>query len=149
LSVCCSAEFASKVDYVLRVSLAVGRHYRRCRAGLEKDVRRAANIPQHYCKARILSDELAARCCEIPWHTVGHGKNVLPLQQIEALLSAFQIPFKVTVKEANLGRPIPQKVKDTMLQCGSAILIFTNDEKFFDADGAELWRPSENVCGAA
>ena len=76
---------------------------------------------------------------------VGHGKNTVPLQKLESLLSTFQIPYKATVKEANLGRPIPQKVKDTMLQCGSAILIFTKDEKFFDADGNELWRPSENV----
>ena len=76
---------------------------------------------------------------------VGHGKNLVPLQKLEGLLTAFQIPFKVTVKEANLGRPIPQKVKETMLQCGSAILIFTKDEKFFDESGGELWRPSENV----
>lgn len=76
---------------------------------------------------------------------VGHGKNVVPLQKLEALLTAFQIPFKVTVKEANLGRPISQKVKDTMVQCGSAILIFTKDEKFQDVEGQELWRPSENV----
>jgi predicted nucleotide-binding protein len=32
-----------------------------------------------------------------------------------------------------------------MLQCGSAILIFTCDEKFFDEEGNEIWRPSENV----
>ena len=76
---------------------------------------------------------------------VGHGKNVVPLQKLERLLSTFQIPHKVTVNEANLGRPIPQKVKDTMLQCGSAILIFTRDEKFLGPNGEELWRPSENV----
>lgn len=76
---------------------------------------------------------------------VGHGKNTIPLQKLEGLLSTFQIPFKVTVKEANLGRPIPQKVKETMLQCGSAILIFTKDEKFFGPNGEEFWRPSENV----
>jgi predicted nucleotide-binding protein len=32
-----------------------------------------------------------------------------------------------------------------MEECNSAILIFTKDEKFFDAEGNELWRPSENV----
>ena len=37
--------------------------------------------------------------------------------------------------EANLGRPIPQKVKDSLNQCGSAILIFTCDEKFMKEDG--------------
>jgi predicted nucleotide-binding protein len=76
---------------------------------------------------------------------IGHGKNTVPLQKVEALLSAFQIPYKATVREANLGRPIPQKVKDTMLLCASAILIFTKDEQFFNDKGEELWRPSENV----
>jgi predicted nucleotide-binding protein len=47
--------------------------------------------------------------------------------------------------EANLGRPIPQKVKETIEECGSAILIFTRDEQCFDASGNEIWRPSENV----
>lgn len=76
---------------------------------------------------------------------VGHGKNKGPLQQLQSLLSAFQIPHKVVVNEANLGRPIPQKVRDTIEECGSAILIFTKDEQFFDKDGNEIWRPSENV----
>src|SRR6266705_4396370 len=38
-----------------------------------------------------------------------------------------------------------KKVKDTIEECGSAILIFTRDEKFFDSAGKEIWRPSENV----
>ncbi len=76
---------------------------------------------------------------------VGHGKNKGPLQQLQSLLTTFQIPHKVVIDEANLGRPIPQKVKDTIEECGSAILIFTKDEKFFDEKGSEVWRPSENV----
>lgn len=76
---------------------------------------------------------------------VGHGKNKGPLQQLQRLLTTFQIPHKVTVDEANLGRPIPQKVKETIEECGSAILIFTKDEKMFDDAGNEIWRPSENV----
>lgn len=76
---------------------------------------------------------------------IAHGKKQAPLEKLQKILSAFQIPHKVAVQEANLGRPIPQKVKDTMSQCGSAILIFTRDEKFFDKDGTEIWRPSENV----
>ena len=51
----------------------------------------------------------------------------------------------MVVDEANLGRPIPLKVKQTIEECGSAILIFTRDEKFFDEHGNEIWRPSENV----
>lgn len=76
---------------------------------------------------------------------VGHGKNRGPVEKLRKILTSFQIPHKIVVEEANLGRPIPQKVKETMLQCGSAILIFTRDEKFQDADGLEIWRPSENV----
>jgi len=76
---------------------------------------------------------------------VAHGKNKGPLQQLQALLSAFQIQHKVAVEEPNLGRPISQKVRDILQQCGSAILIFTRDELFKDKDGNEIWRPSENV----
>lgn len=76
---------------------------------------------------------------------VGHGKNKGPLQQLQNLLTTFQIPHKVVVDEANLGRPIPQKVRETIEECGSAILIFTRDEKLFDEAGSEVWRPSENV----
>jgi len=76
---------------------------------------------------------------------VGHGKNKGPLQQLQSLLTTFQIPHKVVIDEANLGRPIPQKVKDTIEECGSAILIFTRDEKLFDENRNEVWRPSENV----
>jgi predicted nucleotide-binding protein len=79
---------------------------------------------------------------------IGHGKNKKPMEKLLKLLATFQIPHKVTVDEANLGRPIPQKVKDIMLQCGSAILIFTCDEKFYEKNGdayTEVWKPSENV----
>ena len=76
---------------------------------------------------------------------VAHGKNKAPLQQLQALLTSFQIPHKVVVDEAHLGRPISQKVRDTLRECGSAILIFTRDEQFIDKNGVEIWRPSENV----
>jgi hypothetical protein len=76
---------------------------------------------------------------------VAHGKNKAPLQQLQSLLTSFQIPHKVVLDEANLGRPISQKVRDTLQECGSAILIFTRDEQFIDKDGKEIWRPSENV----
>jgi predicted nucleotide-binding protein len=76
---------------------------------------------------------------------LAHGKKTGPLKKLQEILTSFQIPHKVAVQEANLGRPIPQKVKDTMSECGSAILIFTRDEKFTDKDGNEVWRPSENV----
>lgn len=43
---------------------------------------------------------------------VGHGKNKTPLQQLQRLLTTFQIPHKIVVDEANLGRPISQEVKE-------------------------------------
>jgi len=76
---------------------------------------------------------------------VGHGKNKAPLNQLVQLLNTFQIPHKVVVDEANLGRPISEKVRDTIRACGSAILIFTRDQKFLDEAGNDVWRPSENV----
>lgn len=76
---------------------------------------------------------------------VGHGKNLAPLKKLEKILSSFKIPYKVVVDEPNLGRPIPTKVKTVMKECGSAILIFTKDEQFFDKQSNEVWRPSQNV----
>jgi predicted nucleotide-binding protein len=76
---------------------------------------------------------------------LGHGKKRGPLDKLQKILDKFKVPYKVVVDTANLGRPIPEKVKDIMEECNSAILIFTRDEEFRDAEGNELWRPSENV----
>lgn len=76
---------------------------------------------------------------------VGHGKNKKPRDQLTKILGQYGIPFKVAEDEANRGRPIPIKVKDTMEECGAAILIFSADEELFDRDRNSVWRPSENV----
>lgn len=76
---------------------------------------------------------------------VSHGRNRAPLQQIQTLLSSFQIPHKMVVDEGNPKRPISQKVREILQECGSAILIFTRDQQFFDSEGTEFWLPSENV----
>lgn len=76
---------------------------------------------------------------------LGHGKNRGPLEKLQKILNEFKVPHRVAVDQPNLGRPIPDKVKDVMEECNSAILIFTKDEEFRDAEGNELWRPSENV----
>lgn len=76
---------------------------------------------------------------------VGHGKNRGPLEKVERFLIKYGIPHKIAVDEPHLGRPIPTKVKAVMRECGAAILIFTKDESFRDAEGTEVWRPSENV----
>ena len=76
---------------------------------------------------------------------IGHGKNKQPLEDLKSILDGFKIPYKVAIAEPNLGRPIPDKVREVMLSCNSAVLIFTKDEQFSDADGNTIWRPSENV----
>jgi hypothetical protein len=76
---------------------------------------------------------------------LGHGKNKKPLEQLQKTLGQLGIPYKAAIDEPNSGRPISQKVKDTMHQCGAAILIFTADEEFRDTDGNPVWRSSENV----
>jgi hypothetical protein len=76
---------------------------------------------------------------------VGHGKNKTPRDQLVRFLGEYKIPYKVAEYEANKGRPIPIKVKQTMEECGAAILIFSADEELFDKDQNPVWRPSENV----
>jgi predicted nucleotide-binding protein len=36
-------------------------------------------------------------------------------------------------------------VREVMESCNCAILIFTADEEFKNAEGNQIWRPSENV----
>jgi predicted nucleotide-binding protein len=76
---------------------------------------------------------------------IAHGKNKKPLEQLKKILDQFKIPYKVAIDEPNLGRPISEKVKETMEASNCAILIFTADEEFKDKDGNTIWRPSENV----
>jgi predicted nucleotide-binding protein len=76
---------------------------------------------------------------------LGHGKNKVPLQQLEKILTEYKIPHKVAIDEPNVGRPISQKVADIMKECGAAIIIFTADQEFKDLDGNTIFRPSENA----
>ena len=76
---------------------------------------------------------------------VGHGGNKKPMEQLVKILNEYGIPHKEAVDEANRARPIPQKVAETMRECGAAILVFTADKEYFDKDGDSVWRPSENV----
>jgi predicted nucleotide-binding protein len=76
---------------------------------------------------------------------IGHGKNRVPLHQLEKFLSEYKIPHKIVVDEPNQGRPISQKVSDSMHGCGAAIIIFTADEEFKDLTGQVIFRPSENA----
>jgi predicted nucleotide-binding protein len=76
---------------------------------------------------------------------IGHGGNKAPLEQLTKTLRELGIPYVVAEDEPNSARPISQKVRETMEQCGAAILIFSADKEYFDADGNSVWKPSENV----
>lgn len=76
---------------------------------------------------------------------VGHGGNKKPMEQLLKILNEYRIPHKAAIEEPNRARPIPQKVAETMRECGAAILVFTADKEYFDKDGNSVWRPSENV----
>ena len=76
---------------------------------------------------------------------IAHGKNRKPLEQLKEILNSWKVPFMVAVDEANAGRPISEKVADTMRQCSAGIFIFTSDEHFRDDAGTMVSRPSQNV----
>lgn len=74
---------------------------------------------------------------------IAHGKNKKPLDQLTKILDQFGIKYVVAVNEANSGRPIPQKVKDLMGLCGSAIFIFSKDGEEINDAGETI--PNLNV----
>lgn len=76
---------------------------------------------------------------------IAHGKNKVPQEQLKKILDQFKVPYKLAIEEPHLGRPIGQKVRETMQGCNCAVLIFTADEEFTTKDGQTIWRPSENV----
>jgi len=76
---------------------------------------------------------------------VAHGKNRMPLDQLKGILDDWKVPYLVAVDEPNAGRPISQKVAETMRECSAGIFIFTADEEFINSDSTVVSRPSENV----
>jgi predicted nucleotide-binding protein len=92
-----------------------------------------------------LAEDVPAKPAAPPSIFVGHGKNRKPLEQLVKILNEYGIAHKVVLDEPNQGRPISEKVAETMKSCGAAILIFTADQELRDAEGSTLWRPSENV----
>lgn len=76
---------------------------------------------------------------------VGHGGNRRPMEQLVKILNEYGIPHRVAIEEPNRARPIPQKVAETLRECGAAILVFTADKEYFDSEGNSIWRPSDNV----
>lgn len=76
---------------------------------------------------------------------IAHGKNKTPLEQLKRILDQFKVPYLVAIDEPHRGRPISQKVAETMNNCSSAIFIFTADEEVTDAEGKKTFRPSDNV----
>jgi hypothetical protein len=89
-------------------------------------------------------------------HTVGNGKTRASkifvggrkgksLDQLMKMLVEYKIPAKLAEDEPNRGRPISEKVADTMRECGAGIIVFTPDVELQDKDGNPVWMPSDNV----
>ncbi len=76
---------------------------------------------------------------------IAHGQNRKPLEQLKEILNSWKVPFLVAIDEPNAGRPISEKVADTMRQCTAGIFIFTADEQFRTDSGETVYRPSQNV----
>ena len=74
---------------------------------------------------------------------IAHGKNKKPLEQLKKILDQFKIPYKVAVDEPHSGRPISQKVRELMTDCGSAIFIFSKEKEESDEEGKII--PNLNV----
>lgn len=76
---------------------------------------------------------------------IAHGKNRKPLEQLKRILDGWKVPYLVAIDEPNAGRPISEKVADTMRACSAGIFIFTADDQFNDDEGRTVSRPSGNV----
>ena len=76
---------------------------------------------------------------------LAHGSNRKPLEQLKDILNSWKVPFLAAVDEANAGRPISEKVADTMRQCSAGIFIFTADEHYLNDSRETVSRPSQNV----
>lgn len=76
---------------------------------------------------------------------VGHGSRTGALEDLKAILNEFGIKFSVAAEEAHQGRPISQKIADTMRACTAGVFVFTPDDVLLDADGNSVARPRENV----
>jgi len=84
-----------------------------------------------------------------PQHTnqffIAHGWDKDALGQLQKILKGFDIPYVVAEEEANVGRPISEKVRDLLKSCSAGIFVFSADEEFQDGDGNIVWRPRENI----
>lgn len=76
---------------------------------------------------------------------IAHGKNKVPLEQLKQILSKFKVASEVVMENPHEGKPISQKVLDTMKECTSGIFIFTADEEFTDKNGNPVLMPNINV----
>lgn len=76
---------------------------------------------------------------------VAHGRDKTALAQLQSILKDLDIPYLVAEQEANVGRPISQKIADLMRACSAGIFIFSGDEEVRDVDGNVVRRPRPNV----
>jgi hypothetical protein len=87
----------------------------------------------------------AAPSASIQQFFIAHGKDRGALAQLQSILKGLDIPYMVAEEEANVGRPISQKIADLMRSCSAGIFIFSGDEDVTDAEGVTVKRPRPNV----
>ena len=73
------------------------------------------------------------------------GRKGKSLDQLTKMLTEYKIPYKLAEDEPNRGRPISEKVADTIRECGAGIIVFTPDVELRDPEGNPTWMPSDNV----
>jgi len=76
---------------------------------------------------------------------IAHGRDRTALAQLQSILKDLDIPYVVAEDEANVGRPISQKIADLMRSCSAGIFIFSGDEEVTDPSGSTVLRPRPNV----
>lgn len=76
---------------------------------------------------------------------IGCGKNRIPLEKLHSILHSFKIPHQVTKSDYKDENPVSEKLENILSKCGSAILIFTKDEKYYDSENNEIWLSTEHI----
>jgi hypothetical protein len=76
---------------------------------------------------------------------IGHGHDHEALRSLEKILKSIGVKYIIAQDEANVGRPISQKVADEMRKCSSAIFIASADDEYRDSEGKNVKRTRQNV----
>jgi predicted nucleotide-binding protein len=135
-------------DFVGIISEVSGNQYVQLRPGIKNTTKDDTSIEDDSQKSeddQIKSEDVADnRAVDEVLSTkpkpifIAHGKDKKPLDQLKAILDQFKIPYRVAIDEAHAGRPISEKVRNLMNECGSAIVIFSSSGEPSDVDAGPI-----------